>query len=111
MAAIIVPFCPCDQALAHIEPYGGRGRPAGCTRSAMPKGFDRDGFPDYAIAYRRANRAASEMPATQLGHEMTHALRQAIALHQQGRLVDAERLYRQALRSKGQDFHALHMLA
>ncbi|HEY7298332.1 MAG TPA: tetratricopeptide repeat protein [Xanthobacteraceae bacterium] len=41
---------------------------------------------------------------------MTHALQQAIAFHRQGRLVDAERLYCQALRAKTRDFDALHML-
>jgi protein O-GlcNAc transferase len=38
------------------------------------------------------------------------AFRQAVQLHQQGRLVDAERLYREALRAKARDFDALHML-
>jgi protein O-GlcNAc transferase len=41
---------------------------------------------------------------------MSQTLQQAIALHQQGRLVDAERLYRQALRTRHRDFDALHML-
>jgi len=37
-------------------------------------------------------------------------IEQAIQLHQQGRLVDAERLYRQVLRVAPRDFEALHRL-
>ncbi len=38
------------------------------------------------------------------------ALQQAIALHQQGRIADAERLYRQILASAPNHFDALHLL-
>jgi predicted O-linked N-acetylglucosamine transferase (SPINDLY family) len=37
-------------------------------------------------------------------------IQQAIALHQQGKFADAERLYREVLRSRPRDFDALHML-
>ena len=41
---------------------------------------------------------------------MLHTIEQAIQLHQQGRLIDAERLYREVLRVSPRDFEALHRL-
>ena len=41
---------------------------------------------------------------------MLQLIQQAVTLHQQGRLADAEQLYRDALRTMPQDFSALHML-
>ncbi len=41
---------------------------------------------------------------------MPQAIEQALRLHQQGRLNEAERLYREVLRRTPRDFQALHML-
>ena len=38
------------------------------------------------------------------------AIEQALQLHQQGRLSDADRLYQEVLRTRPRDFGALHML-
>jgi tetratricopeptide (TPR) repeat protein len=41
---------------------------------------------------------------------VAETLQQAVALHQQGRLDEAERLYRQAIAAAPRDFDALHLL-
>jgi protein O-GlcNAc transferase len=47
-------------------------------------------------------------PATG-GTSVSRAIEQALAFHQQGRLNEAERLYREALRASPRDFDALHL--
>lgn len=44
------------------------------------------------------------------GEGVPQAIWQALQLHQEGRLADAERLYREVLRRSGRDFEALHLL-
>src|SRR5262249_61675953 len=51
-----------------------------------------------------------DRPARAGEADVLQTIEQAIQLHQQGRLIDAERLYREVLRVAPRDFEALHRL-
>ena len=57
------------------------------------------------------NARAKRQRAPQITPELAATSRRAIELHQQGRLADAERLYRQILTAMPGHFDALHLLA
>src|SRR6478672_5772750 len=54
---------------------------------------------------RTARRGATETPSA-----VQDRLRQGLRLHQQGKLTDAEQIYREILRGEPACFEALHML-
>jgi thioredoxin-like negative regulator of GroEL len=62
------------------------------------------------LGLRRAAIVCDNLTATAGGPNMPQAIEQAIELHRQGRLNDAERRYREVLRASPRDFDALHML-
>jgi len=57
------------------------------------------------------NAGAKRQRAPQITPELAATSRRAIELHQQGRLAEAERLYRRILAAMPRHFDALHLLA